>query len=110
MKTSGVALVACLNIGTDPPDVAKPANCARRECWLDPTMNSPKEKILSEIGNALQRQYEKWQSKAKYKQVDYFTPAPLPPPFNIMKKRFELYDFIVPGSNFRRLKEAMHKS
>jgi regulator-associated protein of mTOR len=74
-KTAGVALVACLNIGTDPPDILKPASCARRECWLDtsscwvetPT-TAQKEKLHIEIGNALQRQYEKWQSKAKYKQ------------------------------------------
>lgn len=66
MKTAGVALVACLNLGTDPPDVVKPVPCARRECWLDPT--EPKQKSLECIGHALQQQYEKLQSKAKYKQ------------------------------------------
>jgi regulatory associated protein of mTOR len=66
MKTTGVALVLCLNLGTDPPDVVKPAHCARRECWFDPT--GPKQKGLELIGNALQQQYERWQSKAKYKQ------------------------------------------
>jgi hypothetical protein len=66
MKTAGVALVLCLNLGTDPPDVAKPTPCARRECWFDPT--GPKQKGLELIGNALQQQYERWQSKAKYKQ------------------------------------------
>lgn len=67
MKTSGVALVVCLNIGTDPPDIVKPTPCARRECWFDPT-TVPKQKGLEIIGNALQQQYEKWHSKAKYKQ------------------------------------------
>lgn len=66
MKTAGVALVLCLNLGTDPPDVVKPAQSARRECWFDPT--GPKQKGLEVIGNALQQQYERWQSKAKYKQ------------------------------------------
>lgn len=66
MKTAGVALVVCLNIGTDPPDTIKPSKCARMECWLDPT--PLKQKGLETIGNALQAQYEKWQSKAKYKQ------------------------------------------
>ena len=66
MKTAGVALVLCLNLGTDPPDVVKPTPCARRECWFDPT--GPKQKGLEVIGNALQQQYERWQSKAKYKQ------------------------------------------
>jgi len=67
MRTAGVAIVLCLNIGTDPPDIVKPINSARKECWLDP-FSQGKEKMLTEIGNALQRQYEKWQAKAKYKQ------------------------------------------
>ena len=67
MKTTGVALVLCLNIGTDPPGIIKPHPCARKECWLDPFSQS-KQKSLEMIGNALQMQYEKWQPKAKYKQ------------------------------------------
>lgn len=66
MKTVGVALVVCLNIGIDPPDVVKPNPCARKQCWFDPT--GQKQKGLEYIGNALQNQYEKWQSKAKFKQ------------------------------------------
>jgi regulatory associated protein of mTOR len=66
MKTSGVALVVCLNIGIDPPDIIKPNPCARKECWFDPT--GSKQKGLDYIGHALQQQYEKWQAKAKYKQ------------------------------------------
>lgn len=34
MKTVSVALVLCLNVGVDPPDVLKPSPCARMECWL----------------------------------------------------------------------------
>ncbi len=34
MKTQGVGVVYCLNIGVDPPDVIKPDPCARLECWL----------------------------------------------------------------------------
>lgn len=67
MKTAGVALVVCLNIGTDPPDVVKPTNCARMESWIEPH-NNAKQKSLELIGNSLQQQYEKWQPKAKYKQ------------------------------------------
>ncbi len=66
MKTAGVALVVCLNIGVDPPDVIKPNPCSRKECWFDPT--TQKQKGLEFIGNALQAQYEKWQAKAKFKQ------------------------------------------
>ena len=34
MKTVSVALVLCMNIGVDPPDVLKTSPCARQECWL----------------------------------------------------------------------------
>ena len=34
MKTWSVALVLCLNIGVDPPDVVKTEPCARKECWI----------------------------------------------------------------------------
>lgn len=34
MKTVSVALVLCLNVGVDPPDVFKIQPCARLECWI----------------------------------------------------------------------------
>lgn len=34
LKTGCVALVLCLNIGVDPPDVIKISPCARMECWI----------------------------------------------------------------------------
>jgi regulator-associated protein of mTOR len=34
MKTGCVALVLCLNISVDPPDVIKISPCARMECWI----------------------------------------------------------------------------
>ncbi len=67
MRTFNVALVTCLNIGVDPPDQIKPNPCARLECWIDPE-SMPPPKALEAIGNALQMQYERWQTKAKYKQ------------------------------------------
>jgi hypothetical protein len=72
-KTGGFALVYCLNIGIDPPDVVKTDPCARLECWLgnsirfspfhttDPTA-LPQQKALEMIGKALQTQYEGLQS------------------------------------------------
>lgn len=66
MKTVSVALVMCLNIGVDPPDVVKTQPCARLECWIDP-LQSPPQKALEAIGAALQKQYERWQSRARYK-------------------------------------------
>eukprot|EP00727_Mastigamoeba_balamuthi_P000525 m51a1_g1047 putative regulatory-associated protein of mtor (1359) ;mRNA; r:748343-753586 len=67
MRTVSASLVLCLNIGVDPPDIIKPRPCAKLECWIDPT-KQPAQKALEQIGKALQAQYERWQSKARYKQ------------------------------------------
>ncbi|KAH7387516.1 hypothetical protein KP509_16G026500 [Ceratopteris richardii] len=70
MKTSCVALVLCLNIGVDPPDIIKISPCARMECWIDPFSMSA-QKALDAIGKTLQVQYERWQPRARYKlQLD----------------------------------------
>ena len=66
MKTVSVALVVCLNVGVDPPDVMKTQPCARKECWIDPMSLNP-QKAVETIGNSLQRQYERWQPKARYR-------------------------------------------
>ncbi|XP_022761435.1 regulatory-associated protein of TOR 1-like isoform X3 [Durio zibethinus] len=63
MKTGCVALVVCLNISVDPPDVIKISPCARMECWIDPFSMAP-PKALETIGKNLRDQYERWQPKA----------------------------------------------
>lgn len=69
-KTGCVALVLCLNISVDPPDVIKISPCARMECWIDPFSMAP-QKALESIGKTLSLQYETWQPKARYKpQLD----------------------------------------
>jgi len=68
MKTVSVALILCLNVGVDPPDVVKTQPCARMECWIDPLSMSP-QKALEAIGSNLQKQYERWQPRARYKQT-----------------------------------------
>jgi len=67
MKTVSVALVICLNVGVDPPDVTKTQPCARQECWVDPQSLNP-QRALETIGGNLQRQYERWQPRARYRQ------------------------------------------
>ncbi|CAN0879595.1 Regulatory-associated protein of TOR 1 [Linum grandiflorum] len=70
MKTGYVALVLCLNISVDPPDVIKISPCARMECWIDPFSMQP-TKALETIGKTLSLQYERWQPRARYKvQLD----------------------------------------
>ncbi|XP_062204192.1 regulatory-associated protein of TOR 1 isoform X2 [Phragmites australis] len=70
MKTGYVALVVCLNISVDPPDVIKISPCARMESWIDPFSMAP-PKALESIGKTLHSQYERWQPKARYKlQLD----------------------------------------
>ncbi|KAK6943240.1 Raptor, N-terminal CASPase-like domain [Dillenia turbinata] len=70
MKTGCVALVLCLNISVDPPDVIKISPCARMECWIDP-FSMAAQKALETIGKTLHSQYERWQPRARYKiQLD----------------------------------------
>jgi regulator-associated protein of mTOR len=68
MKTVSVALIYCLNIGTEPPDVLHISPCANLECWINPATEGPPAKALENIGKALQAQYERWQPRARYKQ------------------------------------------
>jgi Raptor N-terminal CASPase like domain len=67
MRTSNAVLVLCLNVGVDPPDVVKPKYCARTECWINPGAEESPQVALRSIGVALQKQYETWQPRAKYK-------------------------------------------
>lgn len=59
MNTIHGALVVCLNIGVDPPDIHKPDPCARLEAWHKP---NPEHAIksLHAIGDTLRAQYERW--------------------------------------------------
>ncbi|KAI8613893.1 raptor N-terminal caspase like domain-containing protein [Chytriomyces sp. MP71] len=68
LKTVSVALVLCLNIGIDPPDILKTTPCAKTECWIDP-LSLPPQKALETIGKNLQQQYEVWQPRARYKTM-----------------------------------------
>ena len=73
-KTVSAALVVCLNLGVDPPDVIKPSPSATTECWIDPTtMTMANPKILEAIGKKLQEQFESLSIKTRYKQ--YLDPS-----------------------------------
>lgn len=43
LKTHAAALVICLNIATDPPDIIKTKPCAKLECWVDPSTMRPEK-------------------------------------------------------------------
>ncbi|TKR72947.1 hypothetical protein L596_020326 [Steinernema carpocapsae] len=66
MKTVSVALVLCLNIGVDPPDAEKPKPCAHIEGWVDLKKYGP-QKAMQHIAYNLQKNYERWQPRARYK-------------------------------------------
>ncbi|EXX56606.1 Kog1p [Rhizophagus irregularis DAOM 197198w] len=72
LKTVSGALVLCLNIGVDPPDVVKPSPCAKLECWVDP-FALPPAKALDAIGKNLQAQYEQLSIRTRYRQ--YLDPS-----------------------------------
>lgn len=67
-KTVSAALVLCLNIGVDPPDVVKTHPCAKTEAWVDPMSLNDTKKALEAIGKSLQTQYENLSQKTRYKQ------------------------------------------
>lgn len=68
LKAANAALVLCLNIDVDPPDVVKTNPSAVTECWIDPhTM--PSHKALEAIGSNLQHQFEGLSQKIPYKPI-----------------------------------------
>ena len=68
IKTAHAALVLCLNIDVDPPDIIKTNPCATLEAWVDPhTM--PSHKALEVIGQNLQHQFEGLNPKISYKPI-----------------------------------------
>lgn len=67
VKTVSVALVLCLNVGVDPPDIVKIEPCAHLECWFDPLSEDP-QKAIEYISLQLEKQYEQWHSRARYKK------------------------------------------
>lgn len=67
-KTVSAALLLCLNLGVDPPDVIKPHPCARIEAGIDPLSFQDSKKAIEQIGKMLQTQYETLSLRTRYKQ------------------------------------------
>lgn len=67
-KTIAAAVVVCLNLGVDPPDVMKTDPCAKLEAWCDPSSYSDTKKAIEAIGKNLQTQYETLSLRTRYKQ------------------------------------------
>ncbi|CCK70021.1 ubiquitin-binding TORC1 subunit KOG1 KNAG_0D02720 [Huiozyma naganishii CBS 8797] len=67
-KTVSAALLLCLNLGVDPPDVTKTHPCARVEAWVDPLNFQDSKKAIEQIGKNLQSQYETLSLRTRYKQ------------------------------------------
>jgi regulator-associated protein of mTOR len=68
LKTGNAALVLCMNIDVDPPDIIKTNPCAILECWMDPH-SMPSIKALEAIGTNLQHQFEGLSMKIPYKPI-----------------------------------------
>lgn len=68
LKTANAALVLCLNIDVDPPDIIKTNPCAVLECWVNPH-SLPSHKALEAIGSNLQHQFEGLSLKIPYKPI-----------------------------------------
>lgn len=68
-KTILAAIVLCLNLGVDPPDIMKTYPCAKLEAWCDPLTFPDTKKAIELIGKALQLQYETLLLRTRYKQL-----------------------------------------
>ena len=68
LKTATAALVLCMNIDVDPPDIIKTNPCAVLECWVDPH-SMASNKALEAIGTNLQNQFEGLSMKIPYKPI-----------------------------------------
>ncbi|KAI9669540.1 MAG: hypothetical protein M1817_004659 [Caeruleum heppii] len=73
LKTVSAALIICLNLGVDPPDVIKTNPCAKLECWVDPASIAAGPKAMEMIGKNLQAQYETLSIRTRYRQ--YLDPS-----------------------------------
>lgn len=68
LKTANAALVLCLNIDIDPPDIVKPNPCAVLECRVDPH-TTPSHKALEAIDSNVQHQFDGLSLKIAYKPI-----------------------------------------
>ncbi|XBW36962.1 hypothetical protein QEN19_002542 [Hanseniaspora menglaensis] len=68
IKTVAAALVLCLHLGVDPPDVIKTQPCARVEASVDYLDYQDSKKAIESIGKSLQSRYELLSPRTKYKQ------------------------------------------
>lgn len=67
IKTVAAALVLCLHLGVDPPDVVKTQPCARVESSIDYLDYQDSKKAIEAIGKSLQGRYELLSPRTKYK-------------------------------------------
>ncbi|SGZ39943.1 related to Target of rapamycin complex 1 subunit KOG1 [Hanseniaspora guilliermondii] len=67
IKTVAAALVLCLHLGVDPPDVVKTQPCARVESSIDYLDYQDSKKAIEAIGKSLQSRYELLSPRTKYK-------------------------------------------
>ncbi|ODV95287.1 hypothetical protein PACTADRAFT_50034 [Pachysolen tannophilus NRRL Y-2460] len=67
-KTVSAAVVLCLNLGVDPPDVVKTHPCAITEGGINPNTFSDNKKCLQAIGDNIQKNLENMSMRTKYKQ------------------------------------------
>ncbi|CAG7854180.1 Target of rapamycin complex 1 subunit mip1 {ECO:0000305/PubMed:18076573} Short=TORC1 subunit mip1 [Serendipita indica DSM 11827] len=66
LKTGNGAIVVCLNLDVDPPDVVKTQPCAVLEGWVDPRKLGS-AKALEAIGKNLCQQFQSLNPRIKYK-------------------------------------------
>lgn len=74
VKTIAGALVVCLRIGFDPPDIIKTSPCARLETWVDTTAVG-KDRAMDQISKNIEQQFEHLAVSSKAKFTTHMDPA-----------------------------------
>nr|QWX95787.1 RPTOR-like protein [Strongyloides stercoralis] len=68
-KTVTVALVLCLNVGTEPPNTPKTANNVRKISGYEIISGTGNSKLSQKIANTLQKNFERLQPRARYRLI-----------------------------------------
>lgn len=64
-KTVTVALVLCLNVGTEPPNTPKTASNVRKISGYEIISGTGNSKLSQKIANTLQKNFERLQPRAR---------------------------------------------
>ena len=100
VRTTAVALCACLNAGIDPPDADR--SQSSHQLAYTPILASPSTATATVLSR-LQSQYERWQPKAAYRHIPDPTPSQLEKQLRSLRRSLSAAGSNSSGGNERLL-------